>query len=656
MAYFNHAFNRLFLGTKNATALQDAGPCQPAGCPPSPGCTANPNQSDGTPGEASGFIIAGSYHTSQLIDGSCAGANLGIGSYGFFDPATWTSVNIGNLTALGKVCCPLVLAATALYQRDQLSGQFTGIAPCPPNFHQGGFHGGYQESNKSKVINPKYLSRFYRVDPCVPNQNIIHVGNTPFTENNGIASGVITANTQTYQPNGTHTGVTFTGGTGTGAVATVVVTAGVITSVTFTNPGVNYTAGDVLTPLVGSGTPALAILVGGTPTTVAITLLPSTGCCFEFLCDQSYSLRLDIKGSPALRALNHNAYYETATWTGCCTPNCASCIGDPVDPTIVYIAWATQLLSSPMINPFIQIIVYDQAGTPVGGANDIAAWCAYVSPCPPVVPCDDGTPCTPGTGLPGAGMTIIGAYVDTKFGNCTFYPTDFFEKEPVHIYASMVDYTGDVCAFTGICVSESCCPRQGNGFGDTVLKDLILSERYQQNDFYTGRDLRIREITQGYDISNAVNRASFYTRYYILHSVPRFNNPSGVFDNDQYLLEIITNGIDTNLEAFMSAWTLGCAPCPPMEIYSCGDICCAPLVPTFATVGTAYTYQIVTPGTCPTTFSNAGAIGVSGLTLSVNGVISGTPLVAGVYEITTTAIDANGMVVACFDVQIVVLA
>jgi hypothetical protein len=51
-------------------------------------------------------------------------------------------------------------------------------------------------------------------------------------------------------------------------------------------------------------------------------------------------------------------------------------------------------------------------------------------------------------------------------------------------------------------------------------------------------DLRIREITNGTDVFNAIDKNSQYTRYYIQHNVPRFNNPTGTFDNDQYLLEI----------------------------------------------------------------------------------------------------------------------
>jgi hypothetical protein len=35
-----------------------------------------------------------------------------------------------------------------------------------------------------------------------------------------------------------------------------------------------------------------------------------------------------------------------------------------------------------------------------------------------------------------------------------------------------------------------------------------------------------------------VNRAALYDQVLILHNVPRFNNPSSTFDNDQYLIVV----------------------------------------------------------------------------------------------------------------------
>jgi len=41
-----------------------------------------------------------------------------------------------------------------------------------------------------------------------------------------------------------------------------------------------------------------------------------------------------------------------------------------------------------------------------------------------------------------------------------------------------------------------------------------------------------------------VSREALYDRLMILHTVPRFNNPSGTFDNDQYLVELVARADD----------------------------------------------------------------------------------------------------------------
>ena len=140
----------------------------------------------------------------------------------------------------------------------------------------------------------------------------------------------------------------------------------------------------------------------------------------------------------------------------------------------------------------------------------------------------------------------------------------------------MVDYTGDPCVFEGICVYNDCLGLQGMGFGEQVLRDLVRAESYLQNFFHS--DFRVRDVTRGYDISDAVNRNALYTRYYILHSVPRFNNPTGVFDNDRYLLEIITNGVITKLEDFFAQFD-ECINCESLETYSCDECTPVPNVP-----------------------------------------------------------------------------
>ncbi|MCJ7690528.1 MAG: hypothetical protein MUO60_14580, partial [Clostridiaceae bacterium] len=56
---------------------------------------------------------------------------------------------------------------------------------------------------------------------------------------------------------------------------------------------------------------------------------------------------------------------------------------------------------------------------------------------------------------------------------------------------------------------------------------------------------RIREIEMSDELLAAVTRTATYRAYYIQHTVPRFNNPTGVFDNDQYVYKVYVKCSDT---------------------------------------------------------------------------------------------------------------
>lgn len=509
MAYFNHAFTKRFLA--NGPTITPATP------------------SAQNPATQNGFILTSGVPSSYIA--TMGYQNLGAyqGYVGFVNPKTYTTTD--------DVKCPFMIVGSSMLRKDKI----------------GPFHGGYTESNKSKVINPKYVSQVYGVASCIPQQTVVSVGNTPYTDDQAITAVLATVGANLL--NGTFNDVALTGGSGNGATGNFVVQGGQVVSFTLVNEGTDYSNGDILTAdLEGNN---LAV----TPSTVEITLAgQAAGCCFQFLCGETYYLRIDVKGSPALRYLNHNAYQTLDAYTGCCegpTPT-------PVDSTLVFIKWAERLKENQYINPFIFPVVYDQAGgawyapgttvDPLGASVSASRWWTnYVSPGYEEGKC--------------GGLRLFGAYVETKFLTCSFQITDFFEKEPVKILASMVDYTGDPCTFEGICVVTECPALMGNGFGEQVLRDIILAQSYLQN--YVHSDIRIREITQGNEILDAVDRNALYTRYYILHNVPRFNNPTGVFDNDQYLVEIIVSQTIPALEAVLVELTKAAGNCEDFIVYGC---------------------------------------------------------------------------------------
>lgn len=447
MTYFSHAFKKTFLGTHGDQAETFVGGAGTALV---------------TAGIDNGFVtssVTTSGGATHLTTADLLNYSMGVGSFAFFDASNYQIVVESDLSS--RSCCPLVLASASLMSHDKI----------------GPFHGGYQESTKSKIINPRYVNKFYVVESCLPTPSVVSIGTTPGS--------------------------------------------------------------------VGLGDPA---------------------CCKSFLCGETYYLRIDLKGSPVLRFMQHNAYRTLDAYTGCC----ADVEPVAVDPTLVYISWADKIVNDPYLKDFVMPVVFDFEGTPwyapgttvsLDGTNTPvtpAQWWTVYAPGAPWV-----NECT-------AGMRLYGAFVETKFGNCSFQVTDHYELEPVRIYASLVDYTGDPCTFEGLCVIRECEGFQGQGFGETVLRDLILSESYQQN-YVNDQNPRIREITLGDDILNSVNRNALYTRYYIQHSVPRFNNPTGVFDNDQYLLEIITTARSTKFESFMDTWLDKCSDCTQLDEHSCND-------------------------------------------------------------------------------------
>jgi len=361
-------------------------------------------------------------------------------------------------------------------------------------------------------------------------------------------------------------------------------------------------------------------------------------------CGSNLFLRLDVKGSPALRFLNHNAYAigdssgDAAANGGPLPGLCCVTGQDFLDPAMALAAAMQMVLADPIVKPFIAEGNPTAAATVTGaattgtlfdgtyfavdttsaGAGLDATFTVIVS----AGSISSVTVVTPGNGyllgevltIDGAEVggvtvtdditmsiattsnagitvtiagvettysinevlngtyvpstdpvgdqvsacaTVVGAYVDTKFGDCSFDTRDHYNKEPVQIIASILDETGDPCNDCGVSVSKPGQMPQTSG--ETVLRQLLLTERYMQNPFNQGNkdSSRIQEI-EGFDpIKGAVNRSANYQVYYLQHSVPRFNNPSGVFDNDQYLYEVFVDPADTagiaNMDALWAA-------------------------------------------------------------------------------------------------------
>jgi hypothetical protein len=244
----------------------------------------------------------------------------------------------------------------------------------------------------------------------------------------------------------------------------------------------------------------------------------------QFTCGQNYHLRIDLTGSPALRLLGRNAYHTFDVFTGCCTN-----VDTPeaVDPINVLLQFAAQINADPIFSQFVLADVITVDSGDAGTAPDV------VNPTTYTVLTDSGDI----EAAVGA-LRLTVAYVDTTFGNASFDPMDHFELEPLIIRdAQLVDETGNPCPeFDQLTFTQSLATITSQGLGERVLRDYILFSRYRQDRYTT--DARMREAENMDFVHTAITRSSLYDAYFILHTVGRKSNPSGVYDNDQYLIQL----------------------------------------------------------------------------------------------------------------------
>lgn len=416
------------------------------------------------------------YASSTTLRTSGATKDLTAGEIGFFKASDFTALSSGGIT-------PFLFAQGSWYSSDKIG----------PN------HGGYKESVKSKVINPKYISRVITVAAKTAKQQIVKV---------------------------------------------------------------------------------------------------DASACTGVACDTTFRLRLDVKGAPALRFLNHQLYKTLDAYSGCCDAS-----NNPIDQTVILLNWADQVNDAPLLKDFIQAKVWKEAYTGVaidptaasativvadadrtkfvagdkvvaagipantlvvsvgaagsaGGSNTNVVLSQAATSSTNVnasifnpLATATYTPATSSLGNVNSHLDLIGAYVDSTFGNCTFTPTDNYNLEPIFIYASVVDESGDPCVSQCIAVSETQAPVQASGLGETVLRDLILDSRYRQEaypDSTRVESLRMREIESN-PVFGQITRSSLYDQVLVLHNVPRWNNPTSTFDNDQYLIVInVPTGTSTS--------------------------------------------------------------------------------------------------------------
>lgn len=326
----------------------------------------------------------------------------------------------------------------------------------------------------------------------------------------------------------------------------------------------------------------------------------------EFETDKTYYLRVEAKGTPVLRVLNRHMYKNVPFYTGCASTDCLEgCDKDYTDAALVMKGWADYITADPLLKLFVTATPYVEVAATTGtytsadltivvaDATDIAAGqlvegvgipvgTTVVSVASTTVTISaastaagtaaaltfssivDSSYVSPATSVlkqaVKAKIRFNFGYIDTVFGTCSFHPADFYQKEPIVGYISLVDTNGDPCvagpkinSSTGEAITEVQAPVVPQGLGETVLRDYLKSREYAQIHFQL--DPRRREIELD-PVFTAVNKTGTYIRYYLQFSVPKLSNSTNTFNSDQYLVgfAVPTGTSVTAFEALFAAW------------------------------------------------------------------------------------------------------
>ncbi len=436
---------------------------------------------------------------STLDTAGTATSALTAGQVALVSDATWASVALPGAPAKGALG---YVVQGSFYSKDTI-GNNPG-------------HGGYKESTKSKMILTKYISDMW-ITECNNETAAVHV-----TE-----IGPISADSNS-----------------TGAAATV------------------------------------------------------AKSCFP--CGSDPIMRVDIKGTAALRLLNHNAYQSLSgslsmAPSGSTVPTNGvdmCCIGQDLDaagtaghsgiaPSIVALNWRDQFNNDPIMSALGTASVYVNRGaTPTGTPADIVAvgstqeTAIYAGGARGVIfTTVGGSPDTLtaiAEGTSGAGsffgpnryslvITLkTSCELQTQFTSCSFDTRDFYLLGGLKVSADLQDEVGNPCVACQGYVKDGAAGSnayntqtfsQRRTSSETGINDILLTENYRQSPYNQGnRDSsRFREQEGMSSIVSDLGRDNtsstcngHFKVYHLLHNVPRFNNPSGTFDNDQYLVEVLT--------------------------------------------------------------------------------------------------------------------
>lgn len=146
------------------------------------------------------------------------------------------------------------------------------------------------------------------------------------------------------------------------------------------------------------------------------------------------------------------------------------------------------------------------------------------------------------------GVKIETAFVEPKFGNCSFSPMDHYNLDGIRLEISLKD-DADLCEQTRWPVRKLTSFKAPQGLGESVLRKYLLSNGYRLPEEQFEYDLRMREVIDQQHL-NVVDRSAYYKRITLSHYIPHNAHAMGMtgLSNDQsYSLDFyFEEGADTS--------------------------------------------------------------------------------------------------------------
>jgi len=153
-----------------------------------------------------------------------------------------------------------------------------------------------------------------------------------------------------------------------------------------------------------------------------------------------------------------------------------------------------------------------------------------------------------------AGVRILGAYADVRFGNCSFEPTDYFSTRPLRIRVSQVDSTGNPCDL-GTKVTQIQYGTVATQTGEYMIRQYLKAASLEAYNAWSS-DPRIRDVLDQ-NILSFIDRTKLYNMYYLVYTMDRFRANFAISQpNDKFetIIAFPTDVDTTNFETLFSGF------------------------------------------------------------------------------------------------------